>query len=102
MTENIFTQRHGRMGIKESTLLCQSTSSQRYLETYKGVGLWEKVITHKLIKPLTVEERIQKRDKIIKMGLVCGKMQFKTLVLLGIGGFDFSGYLQIFPKFGKF
>ena len=92
----------GGWGLKNAHCFSKAVESKGSWRLIKGVGLWEKVITHKLIKPLTIEERIQKRDKIIKMGLVCGKMQFKPLLLLGIGGFDFSGYLQIFPKFGKF
>ena len=64
----------GGWGLKNPHCFAKALAAKGIWRLIKGVCLWEKVITHKLIKPLTVEERIQKRDKIIKMSLVCGNM----------------------------
>ena len=48
----------GGWGLKNPRFFSKALAAKGIWRLIKGVGLWEKVITHKHIKPLTVEERI--------------------------------------------
>ena len=48
----------GGWGLKIPHCFAKALAAKGIWRLIKGVGLWEKVITHKLIKPLTIEERI--------------------------------------------
>ena len=49
----------GGWGLKNPHCFAKAPATKGIWRLIKGVGLWEKVITHKLIKHLTVEESIQ-------------------------------------------